>query len=89
MPSIQGVTVQNLELNRMHPMQGKAPLAERMRPTTLDGYVGQAHLVGDGAVLRQAMRQALEGAYPAEYRLLLERYYQQVYEDAVQMERAP
>ena len=37
-------------------MQGKAPLAERMRPTTLDGYVGQAHLVGDGAVLRQAMR---------------------------------
>ena len=40
-------------------------------------------------VLRQAMRQALEGAYPAEYRLLLERYYQQVYEDAVQMERAP
>lgn len=40
-------------------------------------------------VLRQAMRQALEGAYPAEYRLLLERYYQQVYEDAIQMERAP
>ena len=37
-------------------MQGKAPLAERMRPTTLDGYVGQAHLVGEGAVLRQAMR---------------------------------
>ena len=37
-------------------MQGNAPLAERMRPTTLDGYVGQAHLVGEGAVLRQAMR---------------------------------
>ena len=29
------------------------PLAERMRPTTLDGYIGQKHLVGQGAVLRR------------------------------------
>lgn len=29
------------------------PLAERMRPKTLDEYVGQKHLVGDGAVLRK------------------------------------
>ncbi len=29
------------------------PLAERMRPRTLDEYVGQKHLVGPGAVLRQ------------------------------------
>lgn len=29
-----------------------APLAERMRPTTLDNYIGQKHLVGKGAVLR-------------------------------------
>lgn len=29
------------------------PLAERMRPNTLDQYVGQKHLVGEGAVLRQ------------------------------------
>ena len=28
------------------------PLAERMRPQTLDEYVGQKHLVGKGAVLR-------------------------------------
>lgn len=28
------------------------PLAERMRPHTLDDYVGQKHLVGEGAVLR-------------------------------------
>lgn len=28
------------------------PLAERMRPRTLDEYVGQKHLVGPGAVLR-------------------------------------
>ncbi|NJB86402.1 putative ATPase [Lewinella marina] len=31
------------------------PLAERMRPTTLDEYVGQQHLVGKGAVLRRAI----------------------------------
>ena len=28
------------------------PLAERLRPTNLDDYVGQQHLVGPGAVLR-------------------------------------
>lgn len=28
------------------------PLAERLRPRTLDEYIGQRHLVGDGAVLR-------------------------------------
>lgn len=30
-----------------------APLAERLRPKTLDEYVGQTHLVGKGAVLRR------------------------------------
>ena len=30
-----------------------APLAERLRPRTLDDYVGQKHLVGPGAVLRK------------------------------------
>lgn len=29
------------------------PLAERLRPTTLDGYIGQQHLVGPGGVLRK------------------------------------
>lgn len=29
------------------------PLAERLRPKTLDEYVGQKHLVGQGAILRQ------------------------------------
>ena len=28
------------------------PLAERLRPKTLDEYIGQEHLVGEGAVLR-------------------------------------
>lgn len=31
------------------------PLAERMRPQTLDEYVGQQHLVGEKAVLRRAV----------------------------------
>ena len=29
------------------------PLAERMRPKSLDEYIGQKHLVGEGAILRQ------------------------------------
>ena len=29
------------------------PLAERMRPQTLDDYIGQRHLVGEGAVIRK------------------------------------
>ena len=28
------------------------PLAEILRPSTLDSYIGQQHLVGKGAVLR-------------------------------------
>ena len=29
------------------------PLAERLRPKTLDEYIGQRHLVGEGAILRR------------------------------------
>ena len=29
------------------------PLAERLRPTSLDQYIGQRHLVAPGAVLRE------------------------------------
>lgn len=32
-----------------------APLAERMRPKTLDEYIGQAHLLAQGAALRRAL----------------------------------
>ena len=31
------------------------PLAERLRPTTLDDYIGQKHLVGENAVLRRTI----------------------------------
>jgi putative ATPase len=36
-------------------MNNLPPLAERMRPKSLDDYVGQKHLVGKGAVLRKAI----------------------------------
>ncbi|MDH3494240.1 MAG: AAA family ATPase, partial [Acidobacteriota bacterium] len=35
----------------------KSPLANRIRPKTLDGFVGQKHLVGDGKPLRLAIEQ--------------------------------
>ncbi len=34
-------------------MNGYPPLAERQRPSTLDQYIGQHHLVGKGAVLQK------------------------------------
>ncbi|MDL2236863.1 replication-associated recombination protein A [Christensenellaceae bacterium OttesenSCG-928-K19] len=38
---------QNIEKN--------APLADRMRPKTLDDFLGQAHIVGKGTLLRRAI----------------------------------
>ena len=38
-------------------MNGYPPLAERMRPTQLDHYIGQKHLVGEHAILRQMMEK--------------------------------
>ncbi|GMU60865.1 MAG: ATPase AAA [Myxococcaceae bacterium] len=35
--------------------KAEAPLAERMRPRTLDEYVGQEHLTGPGRLLRKAI----------------------------------
>jgi len=36
-------------------MKSEAPLAARMRPRTLDEYIGQEHIVGDGKLLRRAI----------------------------------
>ena len=33
----------------------KAPLADRMRPRSLDEFIGQAHIVGEGKLLRRAI----------------------------------
>jgi putative ATPase len=38
-------------------MNSSAPLAERMRPQTLDDLVGQEHLTGNGSILRTAIEQ--------------------------------
>ena len=34
----------------------RVPLAERMRPKTLDDVIGQTHLLGDGEILRQIVK---------------------------------
>lgn len=36
-------------------INNNAPLAERIRPYTLDTYIGQQHLVGKGAIIRNAI----------------------------------
>ncbi len=36
-------------------MKAEAPLAARMRPRTLDEYIGQEHIVGEGKLLRRAI----------------------------------
>ena len=40
-------------------MSIQAPLAERMRPKTLDAYIGQQHLLKQGASLRRALDSGL------------------------------
>ena len=34
------------------------PLADRMRPRTLDEFIGQRHIVGQGRLLRRAIEAA-------------------------------
>ena len=36
-------------------MKSEAPLAARMRPRTLDEFVGQEHIIGEGKLLRRAI----------------------------------
>ncbi|HEV7229815.1 MAG TPA: AAA family ATPase, partial [Bacteroidia bacterium] len=40
-------------------MEHQKPLAERMRPSSLDEYIGQKHLVGKDAVLRKAIESGI------------------------------
>jgi putative ATPase len=49
-----------MELFEEHSRDGspaQAPLAERMRPSTLQEFVGQSHLIGEGKLLRRAIEQ--------------------------------
>ena len=49
-------TIEPAVLQYLYAMDGQhPPLAERMRPKSLDAYVGQRHLVGEDAVLRRAV----------------------------------
>ncbi len=43
-------------------IEHQAPLAERMRPTSFEGYVGQEHLLGEGALLS---RLVASGSIPS------------------------
>ena len=36
-------------------MDNQTPLAERLRPIKIEDYLGQTHLVGQGAILRRAI----------------------------------
>ena len=46
----------NLFDHRSHQqLQGKAPLAARMRPRSFDEYIGQDHIIGAGSVLRRSI----------------------------------
>ena len=36
-------------------MEREAPLASRMRPQTLEEFVGQSHIIGQGKLLRRAI----------------------------------
>lgn len=42
-------------LNREENLRKSAPLAERMRPRSLEEFVGQAHILGEGKLLRRAI----------------------------------
>ena len=41
---------------RSNTMKSEAPLASRMRPTTLDEIVGQQHIIGKDKLLYRAIR---------------------------------
>lgn len=43
------------EINKQETLQKNAPLAQRMRPQTLDEILGQAHIIGPGKLLRRAI----------------------------------
>lgn len=47
-----GVQLENLFQVQMHK---KSPLADRVRPSTLDEFIGQEHIVGKGKLLRRAI----------------------------------
>lgn len=45
------------QLNLFDDREKKAPLASRLRPETLEEYIGQKHLVGEGKILRNLIEE--------------------------------
>lgn len=53
---LQFLTDMNLfEQKNLYETEAEAPLAARMRPRTLEEFVGQEHLVGEGTAIRKAI----------------------------------
>lgn len=52
-PKPRGPTL--FDAQRQQTLQNQAPLAARMRPRTLDEFVGQSHIIGEGKLLRRAI----------------------------------
>lgn len=44
------------DLHRAELLKKTAPLADRMRPRTLEEYIGQQHIIGEGRLLRRAIQ---------------------------------
>lgn len=50
------ITMNLFKHTRQKQIEQEAPLAHRMRPRTLDEYVGQDHIMGEGRLLRRAIQ---------------------------------
>jgi len=47
-------------------MRHEQPLAARMRPRTLEEYIGQEHILAPGRLLRRAIQAVCEGRDPGD-----------------------
>ena len=52
----EAVSLDLFEYNRQQQMKKEAPLAARMRPDTLEEFVGQKHILGEGKLLTRAIQ---------------------------------
>ena len=61
-----------------------APLADRMRPTTLEEYAGQSHLLADGKILKRMIDrdevQSMIAHLSQEMKQLSEKFFQKSYQ---------
>lgn len=56
--TIYACVCDNVRMESLFEMGDRAnkPIAERMRPTSLDDFYGQSHIVGEGTLLRRAIK---------------------------------